>query len=163
MLIAGSDSYHDTQRLDPLEKSKRLLSVNPGNGFVPGEGASFLLLRRDPSFLGQGLDQAFKNALQNNSLSIDQIYSSMNGERYWSKEYGIAQLRNSQHFTSDCKTQHPADCYGDLGSATATTLMALSALNLFKQQTVSQHLVYCSSDTKMRGAVRVEKCHIDNV
>jgi len=188
VIVGGSDSYHDIARLDDLEESHRLLSQNKRDGFVPGEGASFLLLTNNPQYalnkndhiialhppgianeqghlgspqpyLGEGLDHAFKLALQGNENPISAVYSSMNGEHHWAKEYGVATLRNKQHFTQEHATIHPADCYGDLGSATGTTLIGLCAMNLLKQSKIGQHLVYASSDSQTRAALRVEKCY----
>ena len=187
IIVGGSDSHEDSARLVPLDNDNRLLTLGAGDAFAPGEGASFLILTprielaqqrsgqvialsapgisdepghlfSEESYRGDGLDQAFKNALigqQENS--IHSIYSSMNGENYWAKEYGVAYLRNRKMFKDPVRVEHPADCYGDLGCATATTLIALAAEHLFNNSNVQAHLVYSSSDTAKRGAIVVEK------
>lgn len=187
LLIGGSDCYEDFSRLTPLENDNRLLTLGISDAFAPGEAASFLLLTPDITlaekrgehvialrppgiaderghlfsteyYRGEGLDQAFKKALTHQpEKSIHSIYSSMNGENHWAKEYGVAFLRNRNVFEDPVRTEHPADCYGDLGSATATTLIALAAEHLFKNTKAQAHLVYSSSDTAKRGAVVVEK------
>lgn len=187
VLIGGSDSHEDSSRLLPLENDGRLLTLGASDAFAPGEAACFLLLTphlefaqqrngqvialsapgiadekghlfSEESYRGDGLDQAFKKALINQpEQSIHSIYSSMNGENHWAKEYGVAFLRNRKKFKSPVNTKHPADCFGDLGSATATTLIALAAENLFKSNNAQAHLVYSSSDTAKRGAIVVEK------
>lgn len=187
ILIGGSDSHEDSSRLMPLDENKRLLTLGAADAFAPGEAASFLLLTpqielaqqrngkviaiyapgiadetghlfSETPYLGDGLDQAFKKALVNQpEQNINSIYSSMNGENHWAKEYGVAFLRNRKKFKNPVNTEHPADCYGDLGSATATTLIALAAEDLFKSTNAQAHLVYSSSDTAKRGAVVVEK------
>ncbi len=189
VLIGGSDSYKDYSRIGPLSKEDRLLCAGNSDGFAPGEGAAFLLLSRRPEqammrngyiiavnapgiaeetghmqsdepYRGDGLDQAFKKALVNHAqANIHSIYSSMNGENHWAKEYGVAYIRNQDAFADPVKIEHPADCFGDLGSATATALIALAAENLFSQSKAKAHLVYSSSDTAMRGAVVIEKIH----
>ncbi len=189
VLVGGSDSHRDYSRLGPLSKQGRLLSAGNKDGFAPGEAASFLLLTRRPEqalarnghiialhppgmaeeaghlysdepYRGEGLDQAFKKALVNHAqANIHSIYSSMNGEHHWAKEYGVAYIRNKEAFADPVKIEHPADCYGDLGSATATALIALAAENLFRQSKAKAHLVYSSSDAAMRGAVVIEKIH----
>lgn len=189
VLVGGSDSYEDSSRLIPLERDGRLLTVGAADAFAPGEAASFLLLTphlelaqqrngkaialykpgladepghlfSEQPYRGDGLDQAFKNALINQpENSIHSIYSSMNGENHWAKEFGVAQIRNRKFFHDSVKIQHPADCYGDLGSATATTLIALSVEHLFNNSKAQAHLVYSSSDTGKRGALVVEKIH----
>ena len=189
VLVGGSDSHEDSSRLMPLDKDNRLLTLGASDAFAPGEAASFLLLTPhlelaqqrngqvialcapgitdEPGHLfseepnrGDGLDKAFKKALINQpEKSIHSIYSSMNGEQHWAKEFGVAQIRNRKFFQDPVKIQHPADCYGDLGSATATTLIALAAEHLLKSSKAQAHLVYSSSDTAKRGAIVVEKIH----
>lgn len=188
VLVGGSDSYLDSSCLNELDKKDRLLSANNADGFAPGEGAGFLLLTRHPelaleknghiiaitkpglaeedghmyslsSYRGGGLDQAFKRALSNHQQpKIRTIYSSMNGENHWAKELGVAQIRNHTHLSEHVNVRHPADCYGDLGVATAPVLMALAAESLFKNDIPSDTvLVYASSDTACRGVVLMEK------
>lgn len=187
VIVGSSDSYEDSSRLIPLERDGRLLTPGAPDAFAPGEAASFLLLTphiemaqqrnghvialsqpgiadeqghlfNDEPYRGDALDQAFKKALVNQpEQSIHSIYSSMNGERYWAKEYGVAFLRNRAFFKDPVQVEHPADCYGDLGSATATTLIALAAENLFNNKKAQAHVVYSSSDTAKRGAIVVEK------
>lgn len=186
-LIGGSDSYHDHSRLRPFGNAKRLLVPGRQDGFVPGEAAGFLLLTRYPHlalvrngyvvalnppgiaeepghlhskepYRGDGLDQAFKKALgQQPPQSIHSIYSSMNGENHWAKEYGVAYIRNQEYFRDPVIIEHPADCFGDLGAATAPVLIALAAEHLFKHPQATANLVYSSSDRAKRGAVVLEK------
>ncbi len=187
ILIGGSDCHIDDEYLYKLDREKRLLAVDNPDGFAPGEGAGFILLTRHPElaqvrngkmiainkpgvaeekghlssedvYRGDGLDQAFKSALINHhEQKIQTIYSSMNGENFWAKEMGVAQVRNRKSFKENVTIRHPADCYGDLGAATATTLISLAAENLFKNKKINSHLVYASSDTSKRGAIVVEK------
>ena len=189
LLVGGSDSYEDDSRIAPLDKDKRLLTIGRSDSFAPGEAACFLLLTphidlaekrngtlialcrpgitdepghllSQENYRGDGLDQAFKKALINQpEQNINSIYSSMNGENHWAKELGVAQIRSRKIFQDHVKIQHPADCYGDLGSATATTLIALAAEDLFKNKKALAHLVYSSSDTAKRGAIVVKKLH----
>jgi 3-oxoacyl-[acyl-carrier-protein] synthase I len=192
ILIGGSDSYLDDSRLNALDAADRLLGQGNANGFAPGEAAGFLLLTRHPElalirnghmvalnppgiadeqghllsdqpYRGEGLDQAFKQALaQYSGTKIHSIYSSMNGENYWAKEYGVAFIRSRAAFQDPVKFEHPADCYGDVGSATGPILIALAAEHLFKTSDANAHLVYSSSDAAKRGAVVVEKLAVKN-
>ncbi len=187
MLVGGSDSYRDMARLAPMSKEDRLLTKSNMDGFAPGEAAVYLLLTRRAElalsrsgsiialhppgiadetghmknaepYRGDGLDQAFKKALVNQTQnSVQAIYSSMNGENHWAKEYGVAYIRNKEVFTDTVKVEHPADCYGDLGAATSTALIALAVENLFSNAKAHKHLVYSSSDTAKRGAIVVDK------
>ncbi len=190
MLVGGSDSHCNYSRLRPLDNADRLLTTGSADSFAPGEAASFLLLTRHPElaqvrnghivalnrpgiadepghlgskeiYRGDGLDQAFKKALYGLSeKSIQCIFSSMNGENHWAKEYGVAFLRNRKIIKDQFNFEHPADCYGDLGSAAATSLITIAAENLFKNAKAKTHLVYSSSDSAKRGAITVEKIAI---
>ncbi len=188
ILVGGSDSHEDPLILEHLEKSGRLSTPETMNGFVPGEGASFLLLTpfkelakvidgnvleisepgiseetghlySDHPYKGEGLNSAFKKAIENNGgqiQNIHSIYSSMNGENFWAKEYGVAHLRNFTAANKQAHIEHPADCFGDLGAATATALITLAATHLQKHKNTHKHLIYSSSDTSLRGALTIE-------
>jgi 3-oxoacyl-[acyl-carrier-protein] synthase-1 len=187
VLVGGSDSYCTYQRLTGLDEDDRVLATDNMDGFAPGEGAGFMLLTRHPEhatvhkdhiialcqpsssqepghlgsekpYQGEGLAAAFRQALADYAGDgIHSIYASMNGENFWSKEYGVAFMRNAPCWQENIKLEHPADCYGDLGSATAPVLIGLAAENLKQQPGVATHLVYSSSDGPWRAAVRVEK------
>lgn len=186
VLIGGSDSYLSYPRLDTINE-ERLKTPGSMDSFAPGEGAGFLLLSKDPqtaivendyvialyppgiaeeaghllseeNYLGDGLDQAFKQALNGHEGQIIQtIYSSMNGERYWSKEYGVALIRNRDCFTEEYEIEHPAEYFGDLGAATGSVLMGLAAKSLLRQEESNTNLVYSSSDSAWRAAVKLER------
>ncbi len=187
VLLGGTDSYLDDNLLRVLEEKERLLFAGCKNGFAPGEAAGFLLLTPHPElaleknghiialhfpgiaeehghlysekpYCGDGLDRAFKKALINyQKKNIHSLYSSMNGEHFWAKEMGVALMRNRASLGENIKVEHFADCYGDLGAATAPVLIAMAAENLLNDHIAQAHLVYSSSDTAMRGAVVVEK------
>ena len=44
MLCGGADSYLDLMLLSELSREQRLLGPDVADGFIPGEGAAFLLL-----------------------------------------------------------------------------------------------------------------------
>lgn len=187
VLVGGSDSYRDYALLNHLNESQRTTAPNVADGFVPGEAAGFMVLSRHPQqalqhegfitalnspglaqepghlyseepCLGEGLNQAFQQALSAyQGPLVEAIYGSMNGENFWAREYGVACLRNSQTLHEDFTTEHPADCYGDIGAATAPILMTLAEGHLRRQTGMNACLVYSSSDRASRAAVVVEK------
>jgi 3-oxoacyl-[acyl-carrier-protein] synthase-1 len=187
VIIGGSDSPIHMDRIQKLDELDRLLTIKSSDGFAPGEGACFLLLTSDPqlaqerngyiiaihppglaeepghmysdaTYRGDGLDEAFKKTLASHAKqSVQAIYSSMNGENFWAKEYGVAYLRSKSKFTDSVRLEHPADCYGDLGSATTMALITMAANSLWSNKHQYKHLVYSSSDTAKRGALIVEK------
>ena len=64
----------------------------------------------DQPYKGDGLSQAFQAALSNASQQITTtIFSSLNGENFGVKEYGVATTRNSKSFAEDVILKHPAD------------------------------------------------------
>lgn len=176
-LVGGVDTFIDSNILGCLDEQDRVLAEESLQGFVPGEASSFMLfvseqmkhkfpniksevfkpgISQEPGhfyseepMLGNGLTEAFKLAIESAQVNkIDVIYGSLNGESFQSKEFGIAMTRNSQSISTQCNVEHPADCYGDLGAATAPTLLSISQNN-----TIGSLLIYCSSDMALRGAV----------
>ena len=190
VLIGSSDSYLEPARLMQIDEKERLLAQDRMDGFAGGEGAGFVLLTRQASlakqknnniisitgfgsalekghmyssepYQGEGLDNAFKAALINyNGEGIDTVYSSMNGESHWGKEYGVAMIRNKDCFKESVSIQHPADCFGDLGTATGSVLLGLSALQLLQEANCKESLVYASSDTAWRAVVTMKKIQL---
>ncbi len=184
VLVGGVDSYLDAATLGSLDAEDRVLAENVPDAFAPGEGASFLLLRNpsfstdaaqqeamlfepgiaiekghrysDEPYSGDGLANAFKMAIENGSgEKISTIFSTMNGENFFAKEFGVATIRNQSALHEKCKHEHPVDCFGDMGAATAAVLIALAQHKLLKTNGIAQSLVYCSSDMSARGALCV--------
>jgi 3-oxoacyl-[acyl-carrier-protein] synthase-1 len=91
----------------------------------------------------------------NAPLPIADVFSSMNGESHWAKEWGVSYLRNREWFLPEVRPQHPADCYGDTGSACGPLMMGLAALGQLMRFRSSPALIYCSSDSGNRAAVAV--------
>ena len=181
VLVGGVDSFYDKDTLDHFAAEKRLLCGDAMDGFIPGEGAAFLLLTNEMSsnnaaglpciyepgvgtenghlysektYTGDGLSTAVTMAIGNaEAPKVRTIYSSMNGESFFAKEYGVALLRNSDAIDDKMKLEHPADCYGDLGAASGAVLLCLTAMNITKYKDRSPCLIYCSSDREYRSAV----------
>jgi len=179
IIVGGVDSFLDIMLLNELDGEDRITSSTTMRGFVPGEGAAFVVLQKtaepslvvslpgigeeaghyysDENCLGEGLSSAVSSAVENVNSPIQSVLCSINAEPTHVKEWGISQLRNSEAFGSDLNFQHPAECYGDLGAATAITLVALSEIGLTKEYYQSPLLVWCASDREQRGAVVISK------
>ncbi len=192
VLVGGIDSYQDYDLILKLAEQDRIKAEDSTNGFVPGEAAGFLLLTgkaelaknfdgsvlclsspglsqesghftSEASYTGDGLAQAFELALKNHSgQPISCVYSSMNGENYWAKEYGVAMLRCKKFMDKDVIHEHPADCYGDPGAATGAILIGLAGLSLARNGEEKSCLVYASSDSAYRSAVCMSLSHVQN-
>lgn len=185
VLVGGVDTYLDLKLLVDLDTEGRLLVEGAFDGFIPGEGAAFLLLgsprearcqNRVPlaqllgvgvgkeeghlyseaPYRGEGLAQAFQQLFATMPADTPRtrtVYASFNGENFWVKEWGVAQLRHSQRFEEQLRVDHPVEFMGDSGAALGTTLSGLAALGLYKGYRQGPVLVWSSSDREARGAV----------
>lgn len=180
-IVGGIDSYMDLQLLCTLDTENRILAEGVMDAFTPGEGAGFLLLSSKPvtfqdsdkqiliyppglstepghrysneTYKGEGLSQAFKQALSNfDSSPVRTLYSSLNGENFAAKEFGVATTRSNKEIDSDYSILHPADCFGDTGAAYFPVSVGLIAMGLINNYISGPVLDYASSETEFRGA-----------
>ncbi|HEV8263940.1 MAG TPA: beta-ketoacyl synthase N-terminal-like domain-containing protein [Gemmatimonadales bacterium] len=186
MIAGGVDTHRDPYVLGTLDMEKRVKSAANLDGFIPGEGAAFLLLAdraaaRDAGltpwgtvsvvaqtiesghlyseepYRGDGLAQAVQQLVQLGALvaPIQEVYSSMNGENHWAKEWGVARIRSNRTFSAEHGIHHPADCYGDTGAACGPLMVGLAAVGMKDGVRRSPALVYASSDRGPRAALAV--------
>jgi len=188
MIIGGIDSYIDPYLLGTLNMENRILGPGAMDGFIPGEGAGFLLvgsldkigiLGKEPIakiqaistgyekghryseeiYQGDGLAETFQAMFSFNNGSIGKIqtvYAGLNGENLGAKEWGVAYMRNRDHFDKNFCFEHPVDCFGDPGAALGTIMTGLSAISLAKKVIDVPCLVWCSSDYGARAALIVD-------
>ena len=111
---------------------------------------------REP-YKGDGLAGVVENIFTQEARAeqVGVVYSSMNGENYWSKEWGVTYLRNNRRFREDLALEHPSDCYGDLGSAAGPVMVGLAQDAIRTGSRNGPALVYSSSDAGPRAAVIV--------
>lgn len=135
-----------TARAEGLKPLAALLGF--ANGQEPGH------LYSDEKYLGEGLAGTFAKLLTEAPPpdSIGSVYCSFNGERYWAREFGVARLRQSHAFAPDHQMEHPAECFGDMGSAQGVALAALAAHAVQQGYRRAPCLVYASSDHGDRAA-----------
>ena len=122
------------------------------SGLEPGH-----LYTKEP-YQGEGLAATFRALLSSGAARkpLGEVYSSMNGESHWAKEWGVAFLRNQDAFDPAVGINHPADCYGDAGAATGPLMTGLAAIGILQRFRKSPALIYCSSDRGERAALIVE-------
>ncbi len=182
-LVGGVDSFHDLLVLSYLDETNRLLKNDALDGFVPGEGAGFLLLISpdapeelrqqatasilcpamtheeghllSESAIGGGLTNAFAQAMSKTQQPVQRIYSSENGERYYAKELSLALMRNQHSHKGQYSVSRPAEYFGDLGAAFGLVALGLASVNLHAKDRAAT-LVYCSSDSGERAALCME-------
>jgi 3-oxoacyl-[acyl-carrier-protein] synthase-1 len=184
ILAGGVDTYRDLYVLGVLDMEKRVKSAIHLDGFIPGEGAAFLLLAsleaarqggltilasvspvyqgvetghlysKEP-YRGDGLAMAVEKLASSGTAGapMAEVYSSMNGESHWGKEWGVSFIRNKAAFVGDPVLHHPADCLGDTGAAAGPIMLGLAVYGLQKKDSRGPCLVYCSSDRGQRAVV----------
>ncbi len=108
----------------------------------------------DEPYLGEGLAATFEALLGEAPppRPIGSVYGSFNGERYWAREFGVARLRQAKAFAPEHAMEHPAECFGDMGSAQGPALAALAAHAVRHGYRGQPCLVYASSDYGDRAA-----------
>jgi len=184
-IVGGVDTCLDARRLAHLFQDKRLLSASP-DGFVPAEGAAFLLLSRsaqseenplcllsgfgsaqglthvDPNkpHLGEELSLAIE-AMRGGSFQPTEpagvTFAGLNGESIWAKEWGVAHLRHRELFAPDSMLEHPADRLGDMGAAMGAALLVLADAALVNGHRDGPALVWCASDEGLRGCAWLQR------
>jgi 3-oxoacyl-[acyl-carrier-protein] synthase-1 len=185
VLLGGLDSHLDLPLLGALDHAGRVQATGVVDGFVPGEGAAFLLLsarRRLPATTGlawlgppglgeepghrhsdqphrgDGLADAVRAAVQRcPAAAVHRAYGSLNGERYGAREWGVAAIRSAAALHPELRLHHPADCLGDPGAAAGPILLGLAALDLLKDPTAGASLVWCASEGPLRAATVVRR------
>jgi 3-oxoacyl-[acyl-carrier-protein] synthase I len=188
VLVGGVDTYRDARLLAMLESEGRLHAGALPDGFIPGEGAAFVLLgppgegrRRNQvplasvlsagsgsepghqysmvPYLGDGLAHAFRRMFEQvpaQSLRVRCVYAGLNGERFWTKEWGVAYLRHTQYFEEEPHIEHPIECTGDPGAALGPMMLALAAIGMKKGYQPGPCVVWCPSDREERAAVLLQ-------
>jgi 3-oxoacyl-[acyl-carrier-protein] synthase-1 len=180
VIVGGVDTFLDPYLLGTLDSQNRLLGAESGDGFIPSESAAFVVLVSesiankhtenklgnlyipafsneeghlygDKPYLGEALSQAVSNALALASeFQVTQLFTSLNGESYGSKELGVALNRNSDRLEG-VSVEHPADCFGDIGAAFVPAVLALLTSNNESKNTI----ICSSSDLQDRAAMCV--------
>jgi 3-oxoacyl-[acyl-carrier-protein] synthase-1 len=157
-LAGGADSYMKPETLEWLEANDQVHSAGPENnpyGFIPGEGAGFVLLvsaaaaeqhklrpgvelltaantketkliKTDAVCTGEGLTALFRAlAGEPPTVRADHLYCDMNGEPYRADEFGFATVRAGGLLRDPSAFTAPADCWGDVGAASGPLFLVL--------------------------------------
>jgi 3-oxoacyl-[acyl-carrier-protein] synthase-1 len=185
VVVGGVDTYLDLKLLSQLDADHRILGDAVADGFVPGEGAGFVVLSLLPAAAGasstlvlgvglardkghrtgsepargEGLSAALDVLLATSSAPAAPVqiaFAGLNGEHFGAKEWGVAQLRHTSLFAPAMQTETPADCFGDLGAATGAVLFALAHAALLGRHRTGPALVWASSDGEERACAIVQ-------
>ena len=130
----------------------------PGLAHVAGLGVARepVAIKTEGVCVGAGLTEAFRAAFQGLSAGqrIGDVYCDLNGEAYRADEYGFAALRCKDRFRAPTDFVAPADCWGDVGAASAPLLAILAVAAARKGVAHGPFsLVWTSSEDGTRGAL----------
>jgi 3-oxoacyl-[acyl-carrier-protein] synthase-1 len=110
---------------------------------------------------GHGLTRALAAALEpcrEAHTRAEVSYCDLNGESWRADEWSYAYLRTAQQHGEPLSLIHPADCWGDVGAATAPLLLATALCDMQRGRVEAERvLLWCASDTRpYRGAALIE-------
>lgn len=180
VMVVAADSPYDPGRLDALQRSRRLLTDDVTDGFIPGEGAAALVVTAatpgslaviarvgvehdgfhpdgDAALTGDGLTAAVHAAMDGSAAPARGVWASLNGESWTAKEWGLAARRAHRAIDADARVEHPAECFGDTGAALGAMLLVLATVAMHRRQNDGPLLVWSASEEGFRGAARVER------
>ncbi len=186
VIVGGVDTYLDLSVLATLDADGRLLGSTVSDGFIPGEGAAFLVLSppsaprdgtavsieavacaRDPGHRagtvparGEGLAMAIEHLrarLPEQRTLIEATFAGLTGESFDAKQWGVARIRHADLFAEDAPISHPADCFGDAGAALGALLLAIGARAIAGGDRPDPALVWAASDGETRACALLSK------
>lgn len=158
VLVGGIDSFFDPDSVEHLDRELRLHTVNTENGFIPGEGAAFLLLtsrRRGAALarhgqilgvglaqeprpfgheepcLGLGITQALQSAVTGvgpKARRIGWALTDVVDERHRVDEWSYGFARGFEAFSADVVHEQPLIYTGDVGAASGPLLLAMASV-----------------------------------
>jgi 3-oxoacyl-[acyl-carrier-protein] synthase-1 len=184
VIVGGVDSFLDLKLLAELEAEGRILGPRVMDGFIPGEGAAFLVLKPqgaatsgppilalgatslpDPGHRygsepakGEGLAKALdalRAALGSTPPPVNTTFAGFNGENFDAKMWGVARLRHTDFFTPTMSMQHPASSIGDTGAACGAIMSSLAVTALARGDRTGPALVWAASDRESRACALI--------
>lgn len=180
VMVGGVDSYYHPEVVRWLDEACRLHSLEAEEGFIPGEGAGFALLVRDPGALCAlrplaAIDRvltgreetvvtgepniaramtAMMHTLGGGS-ALRWVLTDLNGERHRAREWGLVALRGV--LAEGAVEERFARAFGDVGAATGALLLAVACM-FFRSgcAPASTGAVALHAEGPARGALRFE-------
>ncbi|HET9386382.1 MAG TPA: hypothetical protein VFO67_14670 [Gemmatimonadales bacterium] len=106
--------------------------------------------------IAQGLTTAMREAVgavPTDASDIVTVFADLNGEFYRAKEWSNASVRYFQRLPHPRTLWHPAECFGDIGSAWGIVALGVAAAMLEDSGGAGRILCVASDDFGARGAV----------
>jgi 3-oxoacyl-[acyl-carrier-protein] synthase-1 len=182
VFIVGTDTLLNWPTLRAFLAGDRLLTRRNSNGFVPGEAAAAIFVTRargrSPQGLrvfglgfgletghleselpqrADGLCTAVRQALTlaGSSFSdVDLRISDVSGEHYYFKEAALLPLRLLRTTRPALDLWHPAECVGEIGSASVPLMVCVAELGMRKRYLGGQTvLLHTANDLGERAAL----------
>lgn len=180
VLIAATDSLLTWPTLSHYEREDRLLTPTNSNGFMPGEGAGALLVRRpaegdelivsglgfgvekahltsDEPLRAEGLSTAIKAALAEAGVAMHDMdfrITDLSGEQFYFKEAALALSRTLRQRKEEFDLWHPAECTGEPGAVAGVSILALADAACRKRYTKGPAIVaHMGNDAGQRAAL----------
>lgn len=108
----------------------------------------------------RGLTTAIAGAFEGQPPSVvaHATYCDASGEHWRADEWSFAYLRTAARHADPLDIRHPAECWGDVGAASALLLLVTAVVDARRYRVRGPHiLVFCASDQgPSRGAVLIE-------
>lgn len=185
VIVGGVDTFFDLMVLDELDAEGRILGPQVADGFIPGEGAGFLVLKPQgqasgtgPTILalgaaslpdpghrygsepakGEGLAKAIEQlraGLASPPPPVGTTFAGFNGENFDAKMWGVAHMRHTDFFSPTMSLQHPASTLGDTGAASGAIMSALAATALTLGHRQGPAFVWAASDREARACALI--------
>jgi|CXWL01.1.fsa_nt_gi 3-oxoacyl-[acyl-carrier-protein] synthase-1 len=120
------------------------------------------LIKTEAVCIGEGLSAAVRQVLEamtSKEKPIHQTLCDLNGERYRATEFGYTLTRTGNRFADAGEYTAPADCWGDVGAASAPLLIGLAVAAGQKGYAAGPNtLIWASSEAGERAAaiIRIE-------
>jgi 3-oxoacyl-[acyl-carrier-protein] synthase-1 len=180
VLVAAVDSLLTWPTLRSLIGQDRLLTTTNSNGFIPGEGASAVLVRKpdgnaalicrglgfateaaqldsEQPLKADGLTSAIKKSLGDAGCELHDLdfrIGDMAGEQYFFKEAALALGRVLRQRKETFDLWHPADCIGETGANIGIACLAIAhASSQLKYAPGRGVLLHASADSGERAAI----------
>ncbi|HEV7135645.1 MAG TPA: hypothetical protein VGN43_03355 [Steroidobacteraceae bacterium] len=187
IVVGGLDTYLDLELLATLEAEGRILGPTVSDGFIPGEGASFVVLAHGSAAAGEGMAVAVEAAasaqdpghrsgtepargeglaaaiellrsrLPHSGSVVGTTFAGLNGESFEAKQWGVARLRHADFFSPEVVVMHPADCFADTGAASGALLLSLGARAIARGERRGPALIWAASDGETRACALLSR------